>query len=76
MNSPPFEIDTLEPERTLLEKLAALHTLASQAASDSNALENLGTKMRHAYDIAMLLGHEETVTALRGLDLAGMLADI
>jgi hypothetical protein len=24
----------------------------------------------------MLLGHKETVTALRGLDLAGMLADI
>jgi hypothetical protein len=71
-----FEIDTLEPERTLLEKLAALHTLASQAAADPNALDNLGTKMRHAYDIAMLLGHQETVTALRGLDLAGMLADI
>ncbi len=72
----PLEIDTLEPERTLLEKLAALHTLASQAAADPNALANLGTKMRHAYDIAMLLGHQETVTALRGLDLAGMLADI
>jgi hypothetical protein len=72
----PFEIDTLEPQRTLLEKVAALHTLASQASLDASVLKNLGTKMRHAYDIAMLIRHQETVEALRGQDLTEILADI
>lgn len=72
----PLEIDTLAPERTLFEKIAALHHLATTAAEKPTALENLGTKLRHAYDIAMLLEHDATLEALRDLDLDELLADI
>lgn len=72
----PFEIDALAPERTLFEKLAAMDHLASAAAGDPAVLENLGTKLRHAYDIGMLLDHEDTLAALRELDLDELLADI
>jgi hypothetical protein len=72
----PLEIDTLAPERTLFEKLAALHHLAETASVDESRYENLGTLLRHAYDIAMLLENEATLAALRGLDRATMLKDI
>ncbi len=72
----PVEIDTLRPERTLFEKIAALHTLATKAAADPTVCERLGTKLRHAYDIAMLLNDDPTLGALRELDRDSMLADI
>jgi Nucleotidyl transferase AbiEii toxin, Type IV TA system len=71
-----LEIDTLAPERTLFEKLAALHNLASNAAADPTMFERLGTRLRHAYDIAMLLEHDGTLVALRKLDRTAMLDDI
>lgn len=72
----PVEVDTLAAERTLFEKLAALHDLAETAVLDERKYENLGTRLRHAYDIAMLLQHEQTLTALSGLQLEPLLADI
>jgi hypothetical protein len=72
----PVEIDTLAAERTLFEKLAALHDLAETAVVDERKYENLGTRLRHAYDVAMLLQHEETFTALSSLRLAPLLEDI
>jgi predicted nucleotidyltransferase component of viral defense system len=71
-----LEIDTLAPERTLFEKLAAMHHLVSSAADDPTVFEVLGTKLRHAYDIAMLLEHDSTLEALRKLDLGELLTDI
>jgi hypothetical protein len=70
------EIDTLSPERTLLEKIAALHHLATSAAADSAAYRSIGTKLRHAYDIAMLLADQQTLAALRETDLLALVADI
>ncbi len=71
-----LEIDTLSPERTLFEKLAALHNLASKTVADPAAHQHLGTKLRHAYDIAMLLNDDATLAALRALDRAAILEDI
>jgi len=73
----PLEIDTLEPERTLLEKLAALHTIESQALADPNVLGRLGTKMaarlRQSLCCSATVENDERAKAL---DLAAMLADI
>jgi hypothetical protein len=63
-----FDINTLRPERTLFEKVAALHTLATKAASDQTVYDDLKTKLRHAYDVAMLLDDPRTVSALQELD--------
>jgi len=71
-----FEVRTLSPERTLLEKLAAIHNIASEAMADPAAFAHLRTKLRHVYDIAMLLQSETTVSALKQLDLPALLADI
>ncbi len=70
------EIDTLSPERTLLEKIAALHHLAATAAVEAAAFAEVGTRLRHAYDIAMLLADEKTMSALREGDLLALVADI
>lgn len=48
-----LEIHCLKPERTLVEKLSALHHLATKILSDANT--KVGTSMRHYYDVAMLL---------------------
>ncbi len=73
----PVVIDTLRPERTLFEKLAALHDLATpNVGTDRVETRRLGTKLRHAYDIAMLLSDETTLAALQRVDCAAMLADI
>jgi hypothetical protein len=72
----PLKINTLAPERTLFEKLAALHHLATTATADPTVFGHLGTKLRHAYDIAMLLEHGATLQELRGLELGALLSDI
>jgi Nucleotidyl transferase AbiEii toxin, Type IV TA system len=74
----PVVIDTLRPERTLFEKLAALHDLATPKAGADLLTQPrpLGTKLRHAYDIAMLLSDDATLAALRAMDRAAMVADI
>ncbi|MHB8140331.1 MAG: nucleotidyl transferase AbiEii/AbiGii toxin family protein [Vulcanimicrobiaceae bacterium] len=53
----PVEIYCLKPERTLVEKLSALHHLATTALDNTGI--RIGTSMRHYYDIAMLLRHDE-----------------
>lgn len=55
----PVEIETLAPERTLVEKLAMLHDAASAAtAQEPGRLVKAG---RHYYDIAMLLRNDDVV---------------
>lgn len=56
----PVEIQTLAPERTLVEKLAMLHDAASTATLEKPG--RLVRAGRHYYDIAMLLDND----ALRG----------
>lgn len=63
----PFEVLTLAPERTLLEKLAGLHAMA--AARDLARLRLAG---RHFYDIHQLLGDEATCDALVALGRSGV----
>ncbi|MEA2721551.1 MAG: hypothetical protein QOJ39_3415 [Candidatus Eremiobacteraeota bacterium] len=68
-------VDTLSRERTLFEKLAALHHVASSL--ENGALpERLGTKLRHAYDVGMLLGDRETISVLRSGTRGDLLHDI
>lgn len=62
-----FAVLTLAPERTLLEKLSAVHTLATE--SDEEGLLRSG---RHFYDIAMLVQNEDVRAALRELAADGV----
>lgn len=58
----PVEIETLAPERTLVEKLAMIHDAAEQAVvGNTNRLQGAG---RHYYDIAMLLRSDSVASAL------------
>lgn len=65
----PFDVRVLAPERTLLEKLAAVHAAAS--ASDTNAILKVG---RHFYDIARLLDAPLVTDALDALGPEGVRA--
>ena len=65
----PFDVRVLAPERTLLEKLAAVHAAAS--ASDTNAILKAG---RHFYDIERLLDAPLVTDALDALGPEGVCA--
>ena len=62
----PFTAHVLAPERTLLEKLSALHTAA---VTDSGRLSGTG---RHLYDIHQLLGDRLVLDALHALGTDGV----
>jgi hypothetical protein len=64
------EIETLAPERTLVEKLAMLHDAASNATPQEPG--RLASAGRHYYDIAMLLRNE----AVRARINAQLVAEI
>ena len=58
----PFDLRMLDPKRTLIEKCAALHHLASIWTAENPPTDaRFG---RHYYDIYQLLGHQRTVTGL------------
>jgi len=63
----PFDVLTLAPERTLLEKLSGLHTMATSGDHDK-----LRTSGRHLYDIACLLADDSVVDTLRVLGREGV----
>jgi hypothetical protein len=63
----PFDAMVLAPERTLLEKLCALHTAV--ASGDDDAAFSMG---RHLYDVHCLLGDERVLDALRKLGQLGV----
>lgn len=65
----PFTVNVLAPERTLFEKLAAVHDAASRA--DSDALLKHG---RHFYDIHCLLQNGQVTDALEALGGEGIRA--
>lgn len=65
----PFEVEVLEPERTLLEKLAAVHDAARRV--DTESLLNHG---RHFYDIYRLLNNTHVQGALHALGPDGIAA--
>jgi hypothetical protein len=67
----PFPVEVLAPERTLFEKLAALHDGASRAPDDS-ALAVLQRNARHLYDVHCLLIDEQVVGGLDALGPAGI----
>ncbi len=64
-----FEVKVLAPERTLLEKLAAVHDAAVRA--DNARLDQFG---RHFYDIARLLSDAGVQHRLRALGHDGLRA--
>ncbi len=58
----PFDLRMLDPRRTLIEKCAALHHLASVWTEENPPADvRFG---RHYYDIFQLLGHRRTVAGL------------
>lgn len=67
----PFGIDVLAPERTLFEKLAALHDGATRAP-EPKAIAALQRNARHLYDIHRLLDSPQVLTALETLGTAGI----
>lgn len=64
-----FDVHVLSPERTLFEKIAAVHDAASR--QDNSALLRAG---RHFYDIHHLLENEEVKNALEDLGPDGVQA--
>ena len=71
-------VEVLSPERTLLEKLAAVHDAVTRLP-DEKAHEALLRGGRHFYDIHCLLNHDRVVSALKtaGQDgVAGLVEDI
>ncbi|WP_040793362.1 nucleotidyl transferase AbiEii/AbiGii toxin family protein [Nocardia paucivorans] len=66
-----FGIDVLAPERTLFEKLAALHDGASRSP-DPTATATLRRNARHLYDIHCLLGDARVRDALEALGADGI----
>lgn len=72
----PFGLEVLGPERTLLEKLAALHDAYSRAGEGQTPLLRAG---RHLYDVHRLLSDEGVRSALAALGhggIAELVADI
>lgn len=77
----PVAVQVLAAERTLLEKCALLHNLATRAVRDEDptAIDYLARSGRHYYDIACLLEDDTTRQALTAMGSAGvaqMAADI
>jgi len=72
----PFCIHTLSPVRTLFEKLAAVHNLATTVTTAARNAQFLGTKLRHFYDIGMLLQQPKTLSELKDFDVVAAVADI
>lgn len=71
----PFQVAVLKPARTLIEKLFALHNLASRRLEHGAAPEErLG---RHYYDIHRLLEHKPTINAIkRRNDFHALVAEV
>ncbi|MEU6562657.1 nucleotidyl transferase AbiEii/AbiGii toxin family protein [Nocardia nova] len=67
----PFAVEVLAPERTLIEKLSALHSGAARAPAE-DALATLQRNARHLYDIHCLLSDPSIVDALERLGPAGV----
>ncbi|MGW5383954.1 nucleotidyl transferase AbiEii/AbiGii toxin family protein [Nocardia sp. NPDC003963] len=66
-----FSIDVLAPERTLFEKLSALHDGTSRAP-DPKASAALRRNARHLYDIHCLLGDAQVRASLEALGTDGI----
>lgn len=52
----PFDLEVLSLKRTFIEKICGL---AKASRDDSNDLNNLKSKVRHLYDVALLFEHPE-----------------
>jgi len=63
----PFTVEVLAPERTLLEKLAAVH-----AAVTTNRPDAIRAAGRHLYDIGQLLGARQVTDELAALGPTGV----
>jgi len=62
-----FDVPVLAPERTLLEKIAAVHDSAERKNT-----EKLSKHGRHFYDIARLLADSDVIASLDTLGLTGV----
>jgi hypothetical protein len=70
----PFEVCALQPVRTLIEKLHALHSAAAGFTDGDTFTSHLG---RHYYDVHCCLGHPDTLRALEDTDrMAIVFADV
>ena len=66
-----FEVTVLSPQRTLAEKLAFLHHQATDHQADA-----IRKGARHLYDVAMILGHDETCLALDEVPMSELMVDV
>lgn len=69
----PVRLAVLAPERTLLEKMALVHDLASRFPDATDDLRRAG---RHFYDILCLLRAKMIVDALKLTDVPGLSEEI
>jgi hypothetical protein len=58
-------MEVLGPERTLIEKCAALHSAAARLAEDPDALRLLG---RHLYDVHAMLASDAVLSRLQAVE--------
>lgn len=68
----PFQIRVLGLDRTLAEKILAL----IRASHSENPIEQLRNKIRHIYDIYMILQNQEMRTFLESRDFFTLLASV
>jgi hypothetical protein len=63
----PFEVETLHPGRTLLEKLVLVHKVTQELTADPQMILEQRTG-RHFYDIYLLLGDRHVLNFLANWD--------
>ena len=71
-NMLPFEVNVLEPTRTICEKIMSL----VRFSYGLNPLEDLKQKVRHAYDLNQLLNRSEFLNFLRSHEFDKMLLKV
>lgn len=68
-----FEVETLHPGRTLLEKLYVAHQIALRLEADPSSEVGLAREVRHFYDIHQLLGMPEATDLLQDRTVASQI---
>ena len=68
----PFEVQVLEPKRTLCEKIMSL----VRFSYTENPIEDLKNKVRHTYDLYQLLNHKELSSFFESSEFDNMLLKV
>lgn len=71
-NLHPFEINVLNKEQTLMEKLASL----IRFSFDANAMESIASKIRHFYDLYYLMNDAECAAFVQSMQFKKQFEEI